>query len=148
MNATIHRANEIRKEAAVKFGGKPGDYSLKIACEMAKNGEKVNKMETITVKCEQGQEFIFEVDNGKVVSATINSKTKGMLPVTGVQLSGQMVTGRITVDCKEIKFVNKLSQSSVEKVTGKPRWSKKAVGNGPTGWCDLCGSYCFGDCRS
>ncbi len=147
MNATIRRANEIRKEAAAKFGGQPGDYSLKIACEMAKNGEKIN-METITVKCEQGQEFIFAVNNGKVVSATINSKAKGLLPVTGVQLSGQMVTGRITVDGKEIKFVNKLSRLSAEKVTGKPKWAKRAIGNGPDGWCDLCQSWCYGDCRS
>jgi hypothetical protein len=24
----------------------------------------------------------------------------------------------------------------------------KAIGNGPDGWCDLCQSHCYGDCRS
>lgn len=42
MNTTIRRAHEIRREAAAKFGGRPGDYSMKIACEMAKKERQIN----------------------------------------------------------------------------------------------------------
>lgn len=58
MNATIRRAHEIRRDAAAKFGGRPGDYSMKIACEMAKNGESV--MDTL--------------EEGRRIAAAINAK--------------------------------------------------------------------------
>lgn len=58
MNATIRRAHEIRKEAAARFGGRPGDYSLKIACEMAKNERKV--------KVAEKQEYRIKKADGKI----------------------------------------------------------------------------------
>ena len=50
MSAIIKKAHQIRKDAANKFGGKPGQYSLKIACEMAKNGEEVEMEKKMTTK--------------------------------------------------------------------------------------------------
>lgn len=47
--------------------------------------------------------------------------------------------------------------SQLNKVSAAPKATtatkkftprKRAIGNGPDGWCDLCGSRCYGDCRA
>ena len=60
MNAIIKKAHKIRREAAAKFGGKPGQYSMQIACVMAKNGEEVDDT----------------MEKGKNIAAAINNKYK------------------------------------------------------------------------
>lgn len=49
MNLIIRRAHQIRREAAARFGGSAGQYSMKIACEMAKRGESVMDFEEYTI---------------------------------------------------------------------------------------------------
>lgn len=49
MNAIIKRAHQIRKQAAEKFGGKSGQYDMKIACEMAK--EQLSQAQAIEFFC-------------------------------------------------------------------------------------------------
>ncbi len=116
MNEIIRRAHEIRKEAAAKFGGRPGDYSLKIACEMAKKGEKVMDSKTINAKSDKGQDFEFEIAEGKIIAATVISLTKGPLPIANPCLSNVMLTGSVIVDGKEIKAVVRLTDKTAKAV--------------------------------
>jgi hypothetical protein len=116
MNEIIRRAHEIRKEAAVKFGGKPGDYSLKIACEMAKNGEKVMSSKTISAKSDKGQDFEFEIADGKIVAATVISPTRGPLSIDKPCLGNVMLAGSVVVDGKEIKLLVRLTDKTAKAV--------------------------------
>ncbi len=114
MNEIIRRAHEIRKEAAAKFGGRPGDYSLKIACEMAKNGEKVMNSKTINAKSDKGQDFVFEISEGKIIAATVISLTRGPLAISNPCLGNVMLTGSVVADGKEIKLVVRLTDKTAK----------------------------------
>jgi hypothetical protein len=116
MNATIRRAHQIRQEAAAKFGGNPGDYSLKIACEMAKNGEQIMSSKTIDAKSDKGQDFVFEISEGKIIAATVISLTRGPLSIANPCLSNVMLTGNVVADGKEIKLAVRLTDKTAKAV--------------------------------
>ena len=127
MNVTIRRAHEIRKEAAAKFGGRPGDYSLKIACEMAKKGEKVMDSKTINATSERGQDFVFEIADGKIVAATVISPTRGPLLIDSPCLSGSMLDGKVAgEDGKSIRICVGFRAATVREIRAAIECSRPA----------------------
>ena len=117
MNATIRRANEIRKEAAVKFGGRPGDYSLKIACEMAKNGEEIMKETTteVTVYAD-GIKAILTVNASGVIAGKAELK-RGIVTLDNARLSGMYLNASlISADGKRVEVSSKIDRNDLRKV--------------------------------
>lgn len=77
MNAIIRRAHQIRKEAAVKFGGKPGQYSMEIACKMAKNGETVETVDYVLTGTPKQIKYATDlIAQAKVLAAPKTSKER------------------------------------------------------------------------
>ena len=116
MNAIIKKAHQIRKDAAAKFGGKPGQYSMEIACEMAKNGEEAMSSKIINAKSDKGQDFEIEIAEGKIISATVISPTRGPLVISNPCLSNVMLTGIVVVDGKDIDMVVRLTDKTAKAV--------------------------------
>jgi hypothetical protein len=69
-----------------------------------------------------------------------------LIKATGLALAG----GAWAIALNKFKVsINPVPSSSpAKKSWQKKSWGTKAIGNGPSGWCDLCQSHCFGDCRS
>lgn len=127
MNEIIRIAHKIRREAAVKFGGRSGDYSLKIACEMAKNGEKIMSSKTINARSERGQDFEFEIADGKIVAAAVISPTRGPLPIDSPCLSGSMLDGKVAgEDGKSIRICVGFRAATVKEIRAAIEYSKPA----------------------
>jgi hypothetical protein len=85
MNAIIKRAHKIRSEAAVKFGGKAGQYDMGIACKMAKQESGMKFAAGIGVIIITGG----TIDDKAIMSAdVIDGKIKSIFPVT---VSGRKV---------------------------------------------------------
>lgn len=118
MNATIRRAHEIRREAAARFGGLPGDYSLKIACEMAKNGEDVMKETTaeVTVYADGATKVILTVNASGVIAGKAELK-RGTVTLDNARISGlELNANMINAEGKRIDVSSKISRDDLRKV--------------------------------
>lgn len=121
MNETIRRAHETRKEAAAKFGGKPGDYSLKIACEMAKNGEKVEMEKTAEVSYtgEGGVKITLTVNASSVIAGKAHLK-RGDVKLDNPRLSGLYLNAiMVNSEGKTVDISNKIDRDDLRSILAK-----------------------------
>ena len=142
MNAIIQKAHEIRVAAAKKFGGRPGNYSMKIACEMAKEGaekkmsgeeiaELMNSKYSCRVLYDGSQEwdsterfFIFKTKKSKSIIKAIKFK---QIPAIG------------EIESIVVKLDNKGKKEAVKRVadlliSGEAQFEE---------WTTDSGKYCY-----
>ena len=73
-------------------------------------------------------------------------QVRKLVKVLGIALAGGRWSQALASKDREASATTTPRKQSSATKTGQP--CAKAVGNGPDGWCDLCQSHCYGDCRA
>lgn len=73
-----------------------------------------------------------------------------LVKVLGIALAGGRWSQALASKDKATASKPVVSNKPGYNRSGQPLRNRndKAIGNGPDGWCDLCQSWCYGDCRS